>query len=146
MVLPDVNVLVAAYRCDAPEHASCRSWLDAALKGDEAFGMADLVLSGFLRVVTHPRIFRLPSPLKHALEFAKVVRDQPHCVPIAPGLRHWDIFTRLCRDAEARGNLIPDAWFAALAIESGCEWITLDRDFARFEGLRWQRPPRVETC
>lgn len=146
MILPDVNVLVAAYRDDAPEHISCRSWLEAVLNGDEAFGMSDLALSGFLRVVTHPRIFTLPASSDEALGFTKVLRNQPHCVPVSPGLRHWDIFTRLCRDAETRGNLTPDAWFAALAIESGCEWITLDRDFARFKGLRWSRPPRLTSC
>jgi len=142
MVLPDVNVLVAAYRDDAQEHASCRPWLEAVLAGDEAFAVSDLVLSGFLRVVTHPRIFALPSPPDQALAFANVIRRQPHSVPVIPGPRHWEIFARLYRDAEVWGNLIPDAYFAALAIERGCEWITLDRDFARFEGLRWRRPPR----
>lgn len=143
MVLPDVNVLVAAYRDDAPEHSSCRSWLEGVLGGDEAFALSDLVLSGFLRVVTHPRVFILPSPPDEALKFANVIRGQPHCVPVRPGPRHWEIFSRLYRDAEARGNLIPDAYLAALAIEYGCEWITLDRDFARFGGLRWSRPERV---
>ena len=47
---------------------------------------------------------------------------------------------RLCREAGARGNLVPDAWFAALAIESGSDWITTDRDYARFPGLRWRHP------
>ncbi len=54
MVLADVNVLVAAYRDDAPDHDSCRSWLESVLRRDEAFAVSDLVLSGFLRVVTHP--------------------------------------------------------------------------------------------
>lgn len=145
MVLPDVNILVSAYRDDTPEHGSCRSWLETILSGDEAFAISEHVLSGFLRVATHPRIFARPSPLDHALEFADVILGQPHCVPVIPGRRHWDIFTGLCRDAEASGNLIPDAYFAALAIERGCEWITLDRDFARFQGLRWSRPPRKVT-
>lgn len=142
MVLPDVNVLVAAYRDDAPEHGSCRPWLEAVLGGDEAFALSDLVLSGFLRIVTHPRVFIRPSPPDEALKFANVIRNQPQCIPVNPGPRHWEIFTRLYRNAETLGNLIPDAYFAALAIESGCEWITLDRDFARFEGLRWSRPAR----
>ena len=64
----------------------------------------------------------------------------PNRVEVVPGERHWAIFSRLCREAGARGNLIPDAWFAALAIESGCEWITTDRDYARFPGLRWRHP------
>jgi len=144
MVLPDVNILVSAYRDDAREHTSCRLWLETVVDGDEAFAISDLVLSGFLRVVTHPRIFALPSPSAHALEFANAIRCQPHCVPANPGPRHWDIFMGIYQEAEVSGNLIPDAYFAALAIESGCEWITLDRDFARFRGLRWSRPPQRE--
>jgi predicted nucleic acid-binding protein len=61
-------------------------------------------------------------------------------VTLVPGERHWDIFQRLCREANAKGNLIPDAYLAALAIESGAEWITTDRDYARFPGLRWRHP------
>lgn len=140
MVLPDVNVLVAAYRDDAPEHAVCRSWLQRRIEGDEAYAVSDLVLSGFLRVVTHPRVFALPSRITDAFEMVHVIKDQPHCITVGPGPRHWSIFERLCCQADARGNLVPDAYLAAIAIESGCEWITCDRDFARFEGLRWSVP------
>ena len=145
MVLPDVNILVAAYRSDAPAHAHCRAWLEKTLGGDEAFAISELALSGFLRIATHPRVFAVPSPLDEAVQFANTVRSQPHCVRISPGARHWAIFSRICREAEAAGNLVPDAYFAALAIEHGCEWITLDRDFARFEGLRWRTPPHAAT-
>jgi toxin-antitoxin system PIN domain toxin len=138
--LPDVNVLVAAHREDAPEHASVKAWLEERLIGDESFGVSDLVLSGFVRVVTHPRVFAEPSPLEDALEFAAQVRGAPAAVPVEPGPRHWEIFARLCTTAAARGNLVPDAYLAALAIESGSEWVTFDRDFSRFEGLRWSLP------
>lgn len=98
------------------------------------------MLSGFLRIVTHPRVFSPPTPLRAALDFAEALRDQPNCVVLAPGPRHWEIFTGLCLQADARGNLVPDAYLAALAIESGSEWITTDRDYARFPGLRWRHP------
>lgn len=140
MVLADVNVLVAAYRDDSSHHVPCRAWLERVLEADEAFGVSTLVLSGFLRIVTHPRVFAVPSSLEHASLFVCTIVEQPHCVLVSPGSRHWGIFSRLCADAKARGNLIPDAYLAALAIESGCDWITLDRDFARFDGLRWSTP------
>lgn len=140
MMLPDVNVLVYAYRADAPGHAGYRAWLEAAVSGDQAFGLAEIVVSGFLRVVTHPRIFSPPSPIDHALSFADELRQQPNCGRVAPGERHWSIFVRLCRQAGVRGNLVPDAYLAAMAIESGCEWITTDRDYSRFPGLRWRHP------
>jgi predicted nucleic acid-binding protein len=59
---------------------------------------------------------------------------------VAPGQRHWTVFQDLCVAAGAVGNLVQDAWFAALAIEFGCEWITTDRDYARFPGVRWRTP------
>ena len=140
MLLVDVNVLVYAFRDDAPDHERYAAWLEDLINADEAYGLSDLVLSGFLRVVTHPRIFAQPAPMDRALQFVEVIRGRPQCVPIAPGPRHWEIFTRLCRTTGVRGNLVPDAYLAALAIESGSEWITTDRDYARFPGLRWRMP------
>ena len=75
-----------------------------------------------------------------ALEFATTRLAQPHWRIVEPGEDHWSIFERLCRETETRGPRVTDAWLAALAIEHGCEWITLDRDFARFPGLRWRAP------
>lgn len=103
-------------------------------------GLSELVLSGFLRIATNPRVFSPPAPIERALAFADVLRAHTSTVVLAPGERHWDIFRQLCVDAGARGNLVPDAYLAALAIESGSEWITTDRDFARFPGLRWRHP------
>lgn len=140
MILPDVNVLVYAFRADAEGHAPVRKWLEGAVSSEEPFGVSDLVLSGFVRIVTHPKVFFEPSPLAKALEFAAAVRGRGNAVPVTPGERHWEIFEGLCRAGRVRGNLVPDAWFAALAIESGCEWITTDRDYARFPGLRWRHP------
>lgn len=140
MILPDVNVLVYAHREDAADHARYREWLEGVLSGPNAYGMSELVLSGFLRVVTHPRIFREPTPLARAQEFARAVRAPAHRVAVLPGIRHWEIFTSLLEKSGARGNLVADAFFAAMAIESGCDWITTDRDFARFPGLRWRHP------
>lgn len=140
MLLIDVNVLVYAYREDSPNHIAVRSWLTDLLQSGRAFGIADLVLSGFLRITTHPKIFDPPSPLEHALRFAEELRTHPGCRTIAPGPRHWRIFTQLCQDTGAVGNLIPDAYLAALAIEVGAEWITTDGDFSRFHGLSWRHP------
>ena len=140
MILPDVNVLVHAVRADAPEHDRYRRWLEDAVSGPEAFGLSDLVLSGAVRVLTHPRVFHPPTPVDHVLTELDRLRSLPTCVPVTPGARHWGIFTDLCRRVHATGNLVPDAWFDALAIEHGSEWVTADRDFARFPGLRWRHP------
>lgn len=140
MILIDVNVLLYAHREEFPDHRAYRDWLTAAVNGEAAYGMSDLVLSSFIRIITNPRVFRPPSPLGQAIDAANVLRGHPSCVPVSPGPMHWEIFVRLCRETGAKGNLITDAYLAALAIESGAEWITTDRDFSRFAGLRWRHP------
>lgn len=140
MILPDVNVLIYAFRQDMPQYAGCKSWLERVINGDSDFGVSNLVLSALIRITTGSRVFAEPSTLEQAFAFCRALTDQPNCRVVEPGERHWAIFERLCRDTDTRGPRVTDAWFAALAIEHGCEWITLDRDFARFPGLRWGVP------
>jgi len=140
MFLLDVNVLVFAHRPDAEDHSRYRNWLDGVLDSGEFCGLSDFVLSGVVRIVTNPRIFAQPTPLDVALQFVDSLREHPTCIPVSPGGKHWGIFKKLCRAAGTKGNLVSDAYFAALAIESGAEWITADRDYARFPGLRWRHP------
>ena len=140
MRLPDVNVLVYAFRDAAPDHERYRAWLEATVDAEEPFAVADVVLSGFVRLATHPRIFDPPASLEEAFGFARALRGSPTAVLVAPGPRHFDLFEKLCRDGGARGNLVSDAYLAALVIESGSELVTTDRDFARFPGLRWRHP------
>ncbi|MBA4388393.1 MAG: VapC toxin family PIN domain ribonuclease [Verrucomicrobia bacterium] len=140
MILMDVNVLVYAFRKDSTDHARYRDWLQSIINSSEAYGISDIVLSGFLRIVTHPKVFKRPSTRSEAFKFVQAVRNQPNCRCIACGERNWEIFSELCHNADARGNLVADAFLAALAVESGCEWISTDRDFARFPGLKWRHP------
>src|ERR1041384_3470298 len=140
MLVPDVNVLVYALREDAPGHSDYREWLVEHVGAHEAFGLSELVLSGVLRIVTHPRIFVPVTPPDVAFAFVDALRSQPNAVLLQPGPRHWDIFSHLCKRAGAKGNIVADAYHAALVIEHGGEWITTDRDYARFPGLRWRHP------
>lgn len=141
MKLFDVNVLIYAHRADVPQHISVRDWYESEVNGPAAFGMAELVLSGFVRIVTSPKIFADPTPLDLALTEVEQLRRRPNFVPIRPEHRHFDIFMRLCREGNVKGKLVADAYLAALAIEHGCEWISFDRDFARFPSLNWSKPP-----
>lgn len=140
MILPDVNVLVYAHREDAADHAAWKAWLKEAVTGDEPFGLAGPVVSGFLRIVTHPRIYPDPTPMATAVDAIARLRDRPNALSVSAGPRHWEIFARLLNESGATGNLVSDAYLAALAIEYGAELITTDRDFARFDGLRWRHP------
>lgn len=138
MQLPDVNVLIYAHRTDAPEHERYVGWLKGMTEADEPFALSEIVLAGFLRIVTNGRVFDPPTPMDTAIAFCQRLVDWPRAVMIAPSRRHWDVFVGLC--AAIRGPLVTDAYLAALAIEHGCELITTDSDFARFPGLRWRHP------
>jgi hypothetical protein len=140
LILADVNVLISAFRVDAPRHAPCKAWLDRVVGGDARFGVSPLALSALARITTNPRAFVQPSTLEEAFGFCDDLLGQPHCAIVEPGERHWSIFKRLCGEAQIRGPRISDAWFAALAIEHACVWISYDRDFAKFPGLNWRAP------
>jgi uncharacterized protein len=136
----DVNVLVYAYNADAPRHAEYRAWLDAAANGREPLGLSSIVASGFLRIFTHPKVLARPVAVDLAVELVDDLRAAPAVVPLDPGRQHWTVFTDLCRAVSARGNAVPDAYLAALAIEHGCTWYSADRGFARYPGLRFRHP------
>lgn len=140
MILPDVNVLIYSFRKGVPQHESCRGWLNRIVQNDARFGLSPLTLSALVRITTNARSYPAVSSLNDAIGFCDDLLGQPHCQIVEPGERHWDIFKRLCIETDTRGPRITDAWYAALAIEWGCEWITLDRDYARFPGLKWQTP------
>ena len=140
MILLDFNILVHAHREDADRHAEVKEWLETSLQSPSGVAVSELVLSACLRVVTHPKVFKEPTPLAPALEFLDDFRARKEVHVLSPGPDHWAIFTDLCRRADARGNLVPDAYHAALAVEFGCDWFSLDRGFARFPGLKWIHP------
>jgi len=143
MLLFDVNVLVYAHREDTANHSTFRDLLERIINSEQAFGFSDLVSSGFLRVVTHPRVFNPPSRIEKALTFINEIRERSNAVLISPGPRHWKIFSSLCKKVEVKENLIPDAYLAALAIEWGCTWVTTDRDFSRFHDLECKHPLEI---
>jgi toxin-antitoxin system PIN domain toxin len=113
VILPDVNVLVYAYREDAPNHAAYRRWLLDAVDSMAPYGVSELVFSRFLRIVTHPRVFRPPTLPKEALEFTEALRSRPNCVPVSPGPCHWGTFTHLCMAAGAKGLIGATRWSSA---------------------------------
>ncbi len=140
MILPDVNVVIYAFHADSARHSVWKPWLDAIIRGDAQFGMSPLALSAVARIATNPRILKQPSSVEEAFAFCDNLLGQPHCEQVRPGSRQWSIFARICLESGIRGPRISDAWFAALAIDHGCSWITYDRDYARFPQLDWRKP------
>jgi toxin-antitoxin system PIN domain toxin len=140
VLLLDVNVVLAAHRADHPQHGPVRDWFDRLLIAGTPFTVPTTVWASFLRLCTNRRIFDVPTPLVDAFEFVTATCARPAYLLTTPGSTHLDVLRRLCTDAEATGDLIPDAVLAAVALEHGCEVVTMDRDFARFTSVRHSRP------
>jgi len=138
VILPDVNVLVYAHREEFPRHALFRAWLEDLIGGEDPYALAAVILAGFVRIVTNPRVFDRASTMDDALAFTTVLREQPNCVWIGPDSLHWNLFETLCRQPGIKGGLVTDAYIAALAIEHRCVLATEDGDFQRFQ-------PRLST-
>lgn len=137
VLLPDVNVLLAGFRADHAHHRLARRFLDEARAGSRAIGLSDVALSGVLRLATNPRVFVHPDPVDAALEYVDALLEPPAQM-LQPGAAHWPRFAELCRHLQLRGNLVPDAYLAALALEQHADLITFDRGFGRFPRLRWR--------
>ena len=140
LLLPDLNVLISAHRADSRLHVGCRDWLLSVYAGDEAFALCAPGVIGLVRILTHPRVCAPPDTHDQAFAFVGSLLSHPNAVLLNPGRDHVRLFEKLCRSADARGDLVTDAYLAALAIEVGAVLVSADRDFARFAGLRWRRP------
>ena len=139
MILLDVNVLVYAHRADMPRHPECRQLFDSLLVGPHVFGVPEVVLAGVMRVVTLP-IWNPPTSTDDALRFCMTVRSSRHCLIVQPTTNHWAVFEQLCRASGVRGKHVSDAYLAAFAVDRDDEWVTADKGFDRFPGLRWRHP------
>ena len=146
MLLLDVNVVVAAYRADHPHNHEVRPWFDHLTSSGRPFAVPTFVWASFLRLVTNRRVFELPSSVASAFSFIDATSAQPGYLVVVPGPRHLLLLRKLCQEADAQGDLIPDAVLAALALEHGGEIVTRDRDFARFSSVRHLRPEASATA
>ena len=141
MILPDVNVLVYAFRREAVDHDRYAAWLARLVAGEDELALHDLPLAGFARVVTNPRIMATPAPFTLALEFVHRLIGAPRARWVPAGPLVWTRLSAMAAiDRGLGGNLVPDAHLAAVALTHGCRLATTDRDFARFPGLDWFDP------
>jgi toxin-antitoxin system PIN domain toxin len=140
VVVVDANVLLYAVDSASPHHDRSLSWLDAALAGSEAVGLAWVVLLAFVRLGTNPAIFPTPLSATEAIDQVEAWLAAPAAVVAQPTPRHPGLLRGLLRDAGTAGNLTTDAHLAALALEHGADVVSFDRDFGRFPGLRHRLP------
>lgn len=141
MILPDVNVLVYAFRREAQDHERYAAWLAGVVAGEEELALADMPLIGFVRIVTNARIVPTPAPTSLALEFVARIVGARRSRWLPAGRSAWSRLADMSVvDRGLGGNLVPDAHLAALALVHGCRVATADRGFARFPGLDWYDP------
>ena len=135
MRLWDVNIWVYAFRSDSPMHQISRDSMQASMDRRESFLFSPSVASSFLRLVTNARIFKEPSSVAEAWLFVDALESHPSAVAADMDPMAFGIFKHLCLVADAKGNDIPDAYLAALAIRQDAVLVSADRGFARFQGL-----------
>ena len=140
MLVLDVNVILAAHRADHSHHELARRWFGAMVATSETFSVPNAAWASFLRLATNRRAFPVPTPRDEAFAFVDAVRAHPSHRSLEPGPMHLDLLRRLCDEADAHGDLVPDAVIAAIALEHGCAVASLDRDYARFSSIEHVLP------
>jgi toxin-antitoxin system PIN domain toxin len=140
LILLDVNVLIHAFRAEMTHHARCRELLLQLARGADAFGSPDAVATGFLRIVTHPRVFDPPADMESAMRFLRELRGSPAFNPVDIPVDFWDQLVQLLRDKSLVGADVQDAAPAVIAASRQSTWLSFDRGFSRFEGLRHLSP------
>lgn len=140
MIVIDANLLLYAYDDSSPNHAAASAWLEGVLAGDEAIRIPLISALAFVRIGTNPSVFHQPMTPADAIGIVEEWLGQPGVELASPTARHWTTLIDLARGGQARGPLVMDAHVAALTIEHGGVLFTTDRDFARFEGLKFRNP------
>ncbi|MBE7500305.1 MAG: type II toxin-antitoxin system VapC family toxin [Verrucomicrobiales bacterium] len=145
MIVPDVNLLIYAYNDQAPQHRPAREWWEDLLNGQTPVGLPWITISGFIRLMTHPRILVTPLDVPSTLAHVRAWLAQPPVRVLQPGSRFETLFLDYLAQLGTAGNLTTDAQLAALAVEQQAELHSTDSDFARFAGLRWVNPLESRT-
>lgn len=140
MVVVDANVLLYAVDARGAHHAEARRWLDRALGGPEAVGLAWVALLAFVRIGTNGAIMPTPMSVDDAMEQVEAWLAAPAAVVVSPTPRHASVLRGLLRASGTSGNLTTDAHLAALSLEHGATVVSYDRDLARFDGVRHRLP------
>lgn len=143
MIVPDINLLIYAHNERASEHAKARQWWEACLNGVTPVGIPWVSLSGFLRLMTHPRVLAHPMDVSVAVASVREWLEQPPVRLLQPGAKFPDLFLGYLLQMGTAGNLTTDAHLAALAVEYQAELHSSDGDFSRFAGLRWRNPLKI---
>lgn len=142
MKVVDVNILLYAVNEDDDRHQKILAWWEKALSDHEPIGLAWHVLHGYLRLATHPRVFRLPQSTSEAVAQVERWLNQANTRLVTETNDHWHVLSQLVIESSVVGKLMTNAHLAALAISRGATLASCDADFSRFQRLRWEDPTK----
>ncbi len=140
MIIPDLNLLVYAHYDGAPHHKAAKGWWEGLVNGSERVGVPWAVATGFVRLMTHPRVVTNPATPAEAIDYVQEWFRFSHVMPINPGTDHLAHLRQSLVAAGVGADLVTDAHLASIAMEYQAELHSNDVDFSRFPGLRWRNP------
>jgi toxin-antitoxin system PIN domain toxin len=140
MIIPDINLLVYAHNEKTAQHGKAKEWWEGLLNGQMPVGLPWIAASGFIRLMTHPRVLERPMEVAWAVGCVREWLEQEPVRILNPGHRFGGLFLDYLMVLGTGGNLTTDAQLAALAVEHQAELHSADADFHRFPGLRWRNP------
>jgi toxin-antitoxin system PIN domain toxin len=138
--LPDSNLLLYAVDQSSPLHDGALLWLERAISTGETVAFAWSSLITFVRISTRIQVFKTPLSFVEAMALVDDWLGQPNSIVVHPTPKHARVLRELLTPLGTAGNLVPDAYLAALAIEHDATLYSTDNDFSRFIGLRWINP------
>jgi toxin-antitoxin system PIN domain toxin len=140
MLVPDVNLFLNVINRASLFHRVATRWLEGAANDDEEFGVPDMILSAVVRISTQHSMQENRRTPAEAFEFCSSVFAMPSYLRVIQGPHHWAHFQRLVTLADLRGGDVADAYLAAFAIENDATFVSFDRGFAKFPGLKVLNP------
>lgn len=148
-MIPDVNVIVAAFRADHVHHHAARVWLAEARRncaeGIETLVLVPIVVSGFLRLVTNRKVFPEPDSIEEAVAFIDAMLESPG-VELRVSTDDWPLLRAKLLTLRLVANMVTDASLASMVQALSEHLVTFDGDFrkllpARDLSLLEPRPP-----
>ena len=141
MIAVDTQILVYFQRKDSPWHQAALACVRGLAEGPTPWAVPWPSVHEFLAVVTHPRIYRPPTPLEQALRQIDYWMASPTVRMIGEEAGYWERFKRVLTEGRVAGPLVHDGRVAAICAAHGVtELWSVDRDFSRFPTLRTRNP------